>query len=94
VWPAFGVGAFDRHPDSVDMPRGGVVLLYTDGLVERRDEDLDTGLDRLAAVLRHSVPEDREHLQTFLERVARRVRGVGLARHDDDVAMLAVRRLE
>ncbi len=94
VWPAFGVGAFDRHPDSVDMPRGGVVLLYTDGLVERRDEDLDAGLDRLAAVLRHSVPEDREHLQTFLERVARRVRGVGLARHDDDVAMLAVRRLE
>jgi hypothetical protein len=51
-------------------------------------------LDRLTAVLRHSVPEDREHLQTFLERVARRVRSVGSGRHDDDVAMLAVRRLE
>ena len=94
VWPAFGVGAVDRHPDTVDVPAGGVVLLYTDGLVERRDEDLDAGLDRLTAVLRHSVPEDREHLQTFLERVARRVRLVGSARHDDDVAMLAVRRLE
>ncbi|MEP6650244.1 MAG: SpoIIE family protein phosphatase [Lapillicoccus sp.] len=94
VWPAFGVGAVDRHPVPIDLPRGGVVLLYTDGLVERRDEDLDAGLDRLTAVLRHSVPEDREHLHTFLERVARRVRRVGPARHDDDVAMLAVRRLE
>ena len=55
VWPAFGVGAVDRHPDPVDLPRGGVVLLYTDGLVERRDEDLDAGVDRLTAVLRHSV---------------------------------------
>jgi len=94
VWPAFGVGAVDRHPEPVDVPRGGVVVLYTDGLVERRDEDLDAGLDRLTAVLRHSVPEDREHLEIFLERVARRVRRVGSARHDDDVAMLAVRRLE
>jgi serine phosphatase RsbU (regulator of sigma subunit) len=68
--------------------------MYTDGLVERRDEDLDAGVDRLTAVLRHSVAEDREHLHTFLERVARRVQQVGPARHDDDVAMLAVRRAE
>jgi serine phosphatase RsbU (regulator of sigma subunit) len=94
VWPAFGVGAVNRRPEPVEVPRGGVVVLYTDGLVERRDEDLDAGLDRLTAVLRHSVPEDREHLQTFLERVARRVHRVGPGRHDDDVAMLAVRRLE
>jgi hypothetical protein len=45
-------------------------------------------------VLRHSAAEDREHLHTFLERVARRVQQVGPARHDDDVAMLAVRRAE
>jgi serine phosphatase RsbU (regulator of sigma subunit) len=94
VWPAFGVGAVDRHPGPVDVLRGGGVVLYTDGLVERRDEDLDAGLDRLTAVLRHSVPQDRERLQTFLERVARRVRSVGSGRHDDNVAMLAVRRLE
>ena len=94
VWPAFGVGDVDRRPEPVDLPRGGVVLLYTDGLVERRDEDLDAGVDRLTAVVRHSVAEDRDHLHTFLERVARRVRRVGPARHDDDVAMLAVRRCE
>ncbi|HEY8305566.1 MAG TPA: GAF domain-containing SpoIIE family protein phosphatase [Lapillicoccus sp.] len=94
VWPAFGVGDVDRRPQPVYLPRGGVVLLYTDGLVERRDEDLDAGVDRLTAVVRHSVAEDRDHLHTFLERVARRVRRVGPARHDDDVAMLAVRRCQ
>lgn len=30
---------------------GETVVLYTDGLVERRDEDLDAGLERLAAVV-------------------------------------------
>ena len=94
VWPAFGVGVVERCPEPVELPPGGVVLMYTDGLVERRDEDLDAGVDRLTAVLRHSVAEDREHLHTFLERVARRVQQVGPARHDDDVAMLAVRRAE
>jgi serine phosphatase RsbU (regulator of sigma subunit) len=94
VWPAFGVGAVHRRPEPVVLPPGGVVLLYTDGLVERRDEDLDAGLDRLTAVVRHSVAADREHLPTFLERVARRVRRTGPSRHDDDVAMLAVRRVE
>ncbi len=31
------------------LRRGATVLLYTDGLVERRGEDLDVGLDRLRA---------------------------------------------
>jgi serine phosphatase RsbU (regulator of sigma subunit) len=84
-----------RPPAAVEqLPAGSLLLLYTDGLVERRDEDLDAGVDRLTAVVRHSVAEDRDHLHTFLERVARRVRRVGPARHDDDVAMLAVRRCE
>jgi serine phosphatase RsbU (regulator of sigma subunit) len=28
------------------IERGGTLLLYTDGLVERRDEDLDQGMAR------------------------------------------------
>jgi hypothetical protein len=31
------------------------LLLYTDGLIERRGENLDTGLDRLTATAHHSV---------------------------------------
>ncbi len=33
------------------LATGGTVLLYTDGLVERRGEDLDDGVDRLVAVV-------------------------------------------
>ena len=58
------------------------------------DEDVDVGLDRLGAVVDHSVPEDREHLELFLERVARRMRPRTTTPHDDDVTMLAVRRME
>jgi len=35
--------------ESVTLEPGGVVVLYTDGLVERRAEHIDLGLDRLAA---------------------------------------------
>ncbi|WP_329217497.1 SpoIIE family protein phosphatase [Streptomyces sp. NBC_01485] len=39
---------------------GDTLVLYTDGLIERRDEDIDTGLGRLADSLthhRHAAPE-------------------------------------
>jgi CBS domain-containing protein len=38
-----------RTDHVVDLPPGAVVLMYTDGLVERRGSDLDTGIDRLCA---------------------------------------------
>ncbi|HXH78847.1 SpoIIE family protein phosphatase [Nocardioides sp.] len=40
-----------RSAHAVDLPDDSLVLLYTDGLVERRDEGLDAGLDRLLHVL-------------------------------------------
>jgi serine phosphatase RsbU (regulator of sigma subunit)/integral membrane sensor domain MASE1 len=39
------------RPDArVSVPRGALLCWYSDGLVERRDRDLDHGLDHLAAV--------------------------------------------
>jgi serine phosphatase RsbU (regulator of sigma subunit) len=38
-----------RHDHVVDLCPGATVLLYTDGLVERRDATLDDGLSRLLA---------------------------------------------
>jgi len=40
-----------RHSVTVDLPVGGGLVLYTDGLVERRTEPLDEGLGRLTAAV-------------------------------------------
>jgi serine phosphatase RsbU (regulator of sigma subunit) len=39
-----------RQHHTLDLPPGAVVVLYTDGLVERRSATLDDGLARLLAV--------------------------------------------
>ncbi len=39
----------DRGHASTVLPAGAVLLLYTDGLVERREESMDVGLGRLRA---------------------------------------------
>jgi serine phosphatase RsbU (regulator of sigma subunit) len=41
-----------REQDDFALPPGSGFLLYTDGLVERRAESIDTGLERLLAALR------------------------------------------
>lgn len=75
----------DRHNISVDLPPGSTVLLFTDGLVERRREDLAHGLRLLQDLLRDrgDLPLEQlcdEVLSTFLDTAA-----------EDDVALLAVR---
>jgi anti-sigma regulatory factor (Ser/Thr protein kinase) len=84
------IGASDpavfREASAVLAP-GSSLLLYTDGLVERRDEPLDQRLDKLAAV----AGGDGEGLDALCERVIEAVLGEG--EHDDDVALLAVRPL-
>ena len=67
------------------MPPGSTLLLYTDGLVERRGEDLAVGLERLAKSAGTHVDLDPEEL---LDIVLHDLRDGELA---DDVAMLAVR---
>ncbi|MFE3112555.1 SpoIIE family protein phosphatase [Kitasatospora indigofera] len=46
-----GVGGVAFESTEFTVAEGGVVALYTDGLVERRGEDLDVGIDRLARTL-------------------------------------------
>ncbi|SEQ82002.1 GAF domain-containing protein [Lentzea xinjiangensis] len=43
----FDLGSAGRRSTEVEVPPGALVVLYTDGLVERRGEDLDAGLERL-----------------------------------------------
>jgi PAS domain S-box-containing protein len=49
--PPLGAGGATIVEGHVALPPGAVLALYTDGLVERRDEDITTGIDQLATAL-------------------------------------------
>lgn len=74
-----------RAETVVELERGATLLLYTDGLVERRDQSLDAGLERLREVLDELA--DRPLEQLCDEVLARLVPD----RSEDDVALVAVR---
>jgi GAF domain-containing protein len=65
--------------------RGDTLLLFTDGLVERRDEHIDLGLQRLA---RHATAVADSDLSAGLQRLVARVLGAG---GEDDVTAVALR---
>ncbi len=67
----------------VTLERDASVVLYTDGLVERRSQSLDEGIDRLRRVLGDLAPLP---LQEVCDEVLRRMGG-----DDDDIAIIAVR---
>ena len=74
-----------RSESVVRLDRGATVLLYTDGLVERRDADLDAGLERLQTALADLGPLPLDQLcDALLDRLVH-------GRPDDDVALVAVR---
>ncbi|MER8223033.1 SpoIIE family protein phosphatase [Streptomyces sp. NPDC094143] len=59
----------DARPDPIPRPQaetgftpGTTLVLYTDGLIERRREDIDAGLARLAGALRRHRDQDPETL--------------------------------
>jgi PAS domain S-box-containing protein len=67
------------------IERGGTLLLYTDGLVERRDRDIDTGVEELLRVVGELADLPLEELcNRLLQRMF-------LPDTEDDVALLAVR---
>ena len=80
-----GVSHTARYePLTVELPPGASVLAYTDGLVERRGEFLDAGLDRLRMVAESETgPPER-----LLDRVVTMLSGDSAA---DDIALLAMR---
>jgi serine phosphatase RsbU (regulator of sigma subunit) len=84
--PALAVTAdCGRAEASAGLPAGSTLLLYTDGLAERRLEVIDAGIQRVSDALaecRHLTPEQvTDHLSTRL---------LGDA-HTDDVALLVYR---
>lgn len=82
---AAAVASRGRPQETVELPAGSVLVLYTDGLVERRQADIDDGLAELQrAVQRHArLPAD-DLAQAILD--DRLVDGAA----DDDVALVVI----
>jgi anti-sigma regulatory factor (Ser/Thr protein kinase) len=86
VTPPLGVSDLPVHPETVvDFPPGSAVVLYTDGLIERRGEGVDIGLRRLLSAAGGS----RDGLDALRERVVDSC--LGPSSGDDDVTALFVR---
>jgi serine phosphatase RsbU (regulator of sigma subunit) len=77
--------ASPRSESELVLERGTTVLLFTDGLVERRGTDLDTGLARLVDVARELAGQPLDELCDDL--IERLVQG----HPEDDVALVALR---
>ncbi len=82
--PPLGLGRPFAAEHRIVLEPGAGLLLYTDGLVERRGSDLDTGiasLERFASALTVPLPD----VPTTL------VRAMGAQAAEDDVAVLVAR---
>jgi signal transduction histidine kinase/serine phosphatase RsbU (regulator of sigma subunit)/DNA-binding response OmpR family regulator/anti-sigma regulatory factor (Ser/Thr protein kinase) len=77
--------AYRQAEDTI--PDGGALVLYTDGLVERRGEPIDTGLSRVA----EAASDSPAHAVTLARRLVAAMPG---SARPDDVAVLALSRRE
>lgn len=82
--PPLGTGGWIHSSGSIALGPGATAVLYTDGLVERRDADLDEGIAALEGALAGATGTP----QVVCDRL---VRSAGVtADHDDDVAVLVL----
>ncbi|WP_329561490.1 SpoIIE family protein phosphatase [Kitasatospora sp. NBC_01266] len=82
--PPLGLGGLPFSAAELRLPAGSTLVLYTDGLVEDRERDIDEGLDRLAGALRQAGRAPEETCEAVLAALLP-------ARPVDDVALLVAR---
>ncbi|MEU9353461.1 SpoIIE family protein phosphatase [Streptomyces griseoloalbus] len=82
--PPLGTGGWMHASGTIPLGPGSTAVLYTDGLVERRNEDLDEGIAALERALAGATGSP----QVVCDRL---VRSAGVTPdHDDDVAVLVL----
>jgi serine phosphatase RsbU (regulator of sigma subunit) len=84
--PLVGVGGTDVAVGEVAWQEQSMLMAYTDGLVERRGEHFDVGLDRLRDAVASTMGLD---LESQLDTVVKRCTQNHLV--EDDIAVVAVR---
>ena len=77
-------GTTPRVADTVTLAPGDLLLLFTDGVVERRDRPLALALDELAELVTNALGAGLRGAELLEAVVAR-------APEDDDACLLAVR---
>lgn len=80
----FGLATARRRTGVVDLPPGGLIAFYTDGLVERRDRPLDAGM---AQLLRATTPNAPDLVCADVMTAL-----IGTYNPKDDIALLVLRR--
>ncbi|MGI5379183.1 ATP-binding SpoIIE family protein phosphatase [Streptomyces sp. CA-251387] len=82
--PPLGLGGLPFEATEVDLPEGSLLALYTDGLIEAWDHDVETGLTLLRQALARPAPSLETACDAVLEALLP-------GRPDDDVALLLAR---
>jgi serine phosphatase RsbU (regulator of sigma subunit)/anti-sigma regulatory factor (Ser/Thr protein kinase) len=84
IGPPLGVGGLPFETTEFDLEPGSVLALYTDGLIESRDRDIDTILDELCRALQQPAPTLDDACDTVINTLL-------TERSTDDVALLLAR---
>ncbi|WP_170222949.1 SpoIIE family protein phosphatase [Nonomuraea turkmeniaca] len=79
-----GLGSFQSV--DLELAEGSLIVLYTDGLIETREADIEAGIDRLGAALARAAPHPLAKICTTVIRAM-----VGDTGSEDDIALLVAR---
>ncbi|MGW0828500.1 SpoIIE family protein phosphatase [Streptomyces sp. NPDC002845] len=82
--PPLGLGGLPFESMEIELPEDSLLVLYTDGLIESRDTDIDVGL----SMLRQALTSPAGSLDVLCDTV---LAAVLPQRPDDDVALLVAR---
>jgi anti-sigma regulatory factor (Ser/Thr protein kinase) len=86
--PLGSVPAFAYESEHLSLPPGSTLVLYTDGLIERREESIDEGLRRVSEAAAAATGDPQ---MTVADGIFQRL--VGDSALDDDLALLAIEAL-
>jgi PAS domain S-box-containing protein len=92
--PPLGLGGLPFEEAKVVLPEASLLVLYTDGLIESRRRDIDTGLTAMREVLNNVRLQPGEPLPPaapWLENVCDTLLGTLLPDRADDAALLIAR---
>ena len=82
--PPLGLGGLPFEATDVELGEGSLLALYTDGLIEAADRNIDVGLD----LLRHALGNPAETLEETCDQV---LRTVLTRRPTDDIVLILAR---